>query len=346
VKARVSSTQLQSRGYPSVTVVVPTQERPLLLSRQLESLLALAYQSEQLDIIVVGGSDDPGREEVERITRSSAFLLNYCAVPDAVLGSASFKRNVGAELARGEILAFTDDDCTVDRNWVAAAVRYFTGSDVGGVEGAVHIPRPARPTPTYRGSLRLSLPGGYQTCNIFYRKAVFEQCGGFDLAFPYYLEDTDIAYSVMERGYRIVYASDAIVSHPVPTGRPLKAFVVARTVEQMPYLYFKHPQSLEGLKNSVRPFNKSHYVYLALYLVSLLILIGSPLLALEVLAIGLGILVPLQLVHDHWGLHVGLVELFLIALCQPIVPALRLFYWIKGLLVLHLRRWGPRLANG
>jgi hypothetical protein len=184
---------------------------------------------------------------------------------------------------------------------------------------------------TYRGSQRLSRPGGYQTCNIFYRRSVFEECGGFDLAFPYYLEDTDLAYTVMERGYTIPFAANAVVSHPVQPGRPLKLLTIARTVELMPYLFVKHAPSKARLKAFIRPFNRSHYFYLVIYAVALLLSLVAPVAGILVVCVGLGILLPLHLARDFWGLHFTASELALTALCQPIVPVLRLFYWIKGL---------------
>jgi len=215
-------------------------------------------------------------------------------------------------------------------------VSLFRAPEVGGVEGAVEIPEPQRPTPTYRGSIRLSLPGGYQTCNMLYRKSVFEDCGGFDLSFPYYLEDTDLAFTVMDRGYTIIFAATAVVNHPVQPGRPLKLLSIARTVEQMPYLFVKHPRSKAILRASMRPFNRSHYFYLALYAAALLMALRDPSAGAVVVALGLCILVTLHLAHDFWGLQFTSTELVLTALCQPIVPVLRLYYWLKGFFKVRL----------
>src|SRR5207245_217475 len=164
------------------------------------------------------------------------------------------------------------------------------------------IPRPDRPTNTYRGSLRLSRPGGYQTCNMFYRKSVFYECGGFDLAFPYYLEDTDLAYTVMECGYTIPFAAHAVVSHPVQAPRPLKLLTMARTVEHMPYLFLKHARSKSKLQASVRLFNRSHYFYLAVYAGALLLALVQPVVGAIALGVGLCIVLPVHMARDFGGL--------------------------------------------
>jgi GT2 family glycosyltransferase len=321
---------------PGVSIVVPTHHRPEMLSRLLESFRHLTYPSYRLELIVVGGDHDPGREVVEAFRASVDFPVAYYIVPDDALHSASFKRNAGARSARGDILAFTDDDCVVHPDWITAAVPLFQDAHVGSVEGVVEIPKPDRPTLTYKGSQRLSLPGGYQTCNMLYRKAVFDECGGFDLSFPYYLEDTDLAYTVLERGYAIPFAASAVVSHPVQLGRPLKLLIVARSVEQMPYLFVKHARSKARLEACIRPFNRSHYLYLALYATASLVALIDPVVGVVVLAFGLSILLPVHLAHDLRGVRVTASEFALMALCQPVVPILRLFYWLKGLLAIKL----------
>ena len=320
----------------TVSIVIPTYNRPHTLSRLLESLRVLNYERSRLEVVVVGSKGDPGRAILQTFVHSVDFRATYVVVSDDLFRSASFKRNEGARMARGSILAFTDDDCVVSPDWVKMAVPLFNAPEVGGLEGAVEIPKPDQPTLTYRGSQRLSNPGGYQTCNIFYRKSVFEECGGFDAAFPYYLEDTDLAYTVMERGYTIPFGADCVVTHPVQPGRPLKLLTMARTVELMPYLFSKHRPSRRRLRTFVKPLNRSHYFYLALYAVSFLTALVAPTAGGLVLGLGLAILLPLHLAHDFWGLHFTVSELALTALCQPIVPLLRLFYWLKGSVEVNL----------
>jgi len=329
---------------PWVSVVVPTHDRPEVLWRLLESLRHLSYCHSRLELNVVGGDHDRGRKVVQAFGESVLFQVNYRVVSNDVLHSASFKRNEGARFARGEILAFTDDDCVVHPDWIIAALAYFRSPDVGGVEGAVDVPRPNRPTLTYRRSLRLSLPEGYQTCNMLYRKSVFEECGGFDLAFPYYLEDTDLAYTVLERGYRIPFAAGAVVSHPVPPGNPLKMFTTARTVEQLPYLFRKHAKSRVKLKASATALTKSHYAFLSLYGGVLLLFLVQPRTGAISLGIGLSTLMTLHLVHDFWGLRTTPRELALTALCLPIIPVVRLFYFLKGLVLSHVEQVRARIS--
>lgn len=338
IASAADSDRATRSALPSVSIVVPTHSRPSMLSRLLESFRQLAYPKSLLELVVVGGARDAGRGLVHAFAGSVDFAVTYHLVPANALGSASLKRNEGARRARGEILAFTDDDCMVHSDWIAAAVPLFEASQVGGVEGAVEIPRPDRPTLTYRGSRRLSLAGGYQTCSMFFRKSVFLESGGFDPSFPYYLEDTDLAHTVIERGYRIPSAPDAVVFHPVQPGRPLKLLTMARTVERMPFLFAKHAGASAALRKAIKPFNRSHQVYLALYGAAALVGLADPPGGAALLALGLCIVLPAHLAHDFWGLHFTLKELALTAVCQPLVPVLRVYFWLKGV-------WGVRVAE-
>src|SRR5262249_13962368 len=152
-----------------VTIIVPTHGRPHALSLLLASFRQLTFPMDLMEVIVVGGAADGGREIVRAFAESTELSTTYHVVPDFLLRSASFKRNEGARLARGDLLAFTDDDCVAHPDWIAVAEPLFQTPQVGGVEGAVHIPVPDRHSLTYRRSLRLSFPKGYRTCNMLYR---------------------------------------------------------------------------------------------------------------------------------------------------------------------------------
>jgi GT2 family glycosyltransferase len=314
----------------SVSVIVPTHRRPELLATLLQSLAALDYPAAELEVIVVGTAGDPGRRVVEGFGARAACPATYLVVSESQARSPAFKRNAGVAAARGTVVAFTDDDCVVHARWLAASVPWFADARVGAVEGAVEIPRPPAPTSTYRGSLRLSRPGGYQTCNMLYRRSVFLDVGGFDLRFPYYLEDTDLGYSVRERGYRIEFAADAVVMHPVQPGRPLKLLTMARTVRQMPYLFAKHRVSERELRSFIKPFSRLHYAYLTLYAASVVALVSNLALGLSLLVAGVSGLLLIQLAREFAGMAYTWTEIGVTAICQPVVPVLRLYHWTTG----------------
>jgi GT2 family glycosyltransferase len=118
--------------WPFVSVVVCTHERPDSLADCLASLAAVDYPT--LEIVIV--------DNAPRTTRTRELVEGW---PDARLRyvcaeipGLSAARNYGVERARGEIVAFTDDDVKVDPNWVRGLVRGFgRREDVGLVTGLV-----------------------------------------------------------------------------------------------------------------------------------------------------------------------------------------------------------------
>ncbi len=110
---------------PFVSVIVPTHDRPEYIKRCLPALLALEYP--HYEIIVV--------DNVPHTTATADFIKQtYHDVPQVRYvredrPSASLARNCGMQAAKGEILAFTDDDVTVDRYWLVELVRAFHRAD-------------------------------------------------------------------------------------------------------------------------------------------------------------------------------------------------------------------------
>lgn len=312
-----------------VSIIVPTHFRQALLSRLLRALGELDYPHDLLELIVVGAEADPSRAIVESFGLSAPFPVKYHIVGRDTLRSVAFKRNAGAEAAAGDILAFLDDDCVPHREWIKEALVYFREPQVGGVEGRIEIPQPDLPTRTYRGSLRLKEPGGYRTGNIFYRRSAFRECGGFDESLPY-LEDTDFGFTLIERGYLIPFSLAAVVDHPVQPARPLTPVRLARTARDLPYIFSKHSASGDRLRDNLRLFNRAHFPYLALYVMAAMIAVLSPLKGARVLVLGLLVLVPLHLVYEYRGLSFTWKEILLSAVSQPLVPVLRLAWWLLG----------------
>ncbi|MFC4949016.1 glycosyltransferase [Pseudonocardia sp. GCM10023141] len=117
-----------------VSIVVCTHNRSEMLPRCLASLRALTYP--RLEVIVVDNapSDGSTRAVVEKVMAADD-RFRYVVEPQAGL---SYARNKGLGEARGAIVAYTDDDVSVDPQWVEGIVRGFgRRTDVGCVTGLV-----------------------------------------------------------------------------------------------------------------------------------------------------------------------------------------------------------------
>ncbi len=202
---------------PPVSVVVITWNREREIGRCLRSLLAQTHRP--LEIIVVDdGSTDGTRAAVERAGAEAPADLTWRLVGDGVNRGIGGARNAGIEAARGEIIAFTDDDCVADPDWVAALVRAFDEEeDVAVVGGAIREP-PDR-TWAQRAAEGINFLGtrlrpvtGVNGCNMAFR-ADFLRAHPFDPAVRYGADEIDLCYTAAEEGRKILFTPDARVTH-------------------------------------------------------------------------------------------------------------------------------------
>jgi glycosyltransferase involved in cell wall biosynthesis len=192
---------MSQKVIPRVSVVVASH-RPGYVGALAQ---ALSSGSGNAEIIVV--ADYP----VDR------FAVDYPAVSWLCLddSSISAKRNAGCRMAKADFLGFIDDDCIPDGGWIDTAVRYLDDHpDIAGVEGKTLVDTENTVAAPMREFTRLQRHG-YRTNNIFYRKSVFVEAGGFDERFTVQREDADLAFTVIERGRNIGYCRDIRVRHRV-----------------------------------------------------------------------------------------------------------------------------------
>ncbi|MFP4240628.1 MAG: glycosyltransferase family 2 protein [Chitinispirillaceae bacterium] len=156
--------------------------------------------------------------------------------------SISAKRNIGVEKAEAPVVAFVDDDCRVDENWISTGYRYLRENPlVAAVEGKTTVDIPPDAPGMIREYKRLEKPG-YRTNNIFYRKDVFDSVGGFDTRFTVQREDLDLAFTLLSRGESIAYCEEIKVIHRFRKNEwwDLLKNGVNRRFD--PLLFSKHPE--------------------------------------------------------------------------------------------------------
>jgi GT2 family glycosyltransferase len=208
---------------PSVTVVVATRGRGEMIAGVLEGLLRESYP--RLQVVVVDQSIDDLTEQTVRRLSGTDGRFEYRRT-DTVGVSAG--RNLGIEMARGEIVAFSDDDCLIEPGWVRALVAEFADPTVVAVFGRV-LPSEARdrdgtevcfkPDPERVVHRRRVAPWYVgHGANMGFRRAALEEIGGFD---PFLgagtsfggFDDCDVVDRLLARGQCIVYSPSAVVYH-------------------------------------------------------------------------------------------------------------------------------------
>ena len=224
---------------PFVSIIISTHDRLDRLQTCLPSLLALHYP--RYEVIIVDNAPS---------TNATANFIQqaFSDVPEIRYirenrPGLSWGRNCGMMAARGEILAFTDDDVVVDPYWLVELVRAFSlADDVACVTG-LGLPLELETATQFWFEEHGAFNNGF-TQRIFdmmenhpksplhpytvgrfgagasmaFKAAFLHDVGGFDPALGAGSptgggEDLAMFFQVMTRGYKLVYAPTSLLYH-------------------------------------------------------------------------------------------------------------------------------------
>ena len=252
---------------PRVSVVVPSHERPQRLATLLDALAAQTLPADQWEAVVV---HDCAGEEAAELMRAHPLtregrLRTFRLTPGT--GSPSVQRNRGWHEAKAPLIAFTDDDCRPEPEWLESILSVAEAHPGAVVQGSV------RPNPEeahllkrnpYVRTLEVNPPNDFaQTANILYPRESLEAVGGFDEGMPAAAgEDTELALRVRQAGADYVGAPDAVVNHAVEVFT-LREFVrVNSKWQHLAYLARRHPHLRERIP--LRIFFRESHMHLLL----------------------------------------------------------------------------------
>jgi GT2 family glycosyltransferase len=193
-------------------VVLTTGSRPDVLALALESLRA--QRGVELDIVVVFNGAQPGGlpEGVRGLG-----LDEDAGIPAA--------RNAGAAEARGDLLFFLDDDASLAGEDALARVADRFEADPR--LGALQLGVAPRGGGAYSRDWvpRLRVGDRTRPCDVAVlwegavavRRTVFDAAGGWPAEFRFVHEGVDLAWRIIDAGFRVHYAGDIVALHPPPT---------------------------------------------------------------------------------------------------------------------------------
>lgn len=235
---------------PKVSVVVCSYNGSRTLRGCLDSLMQLDYPD--YEVILV---DDGSRDATASIAAEFPQVIYHYQENRGL----SVARNVGAGLATGKIVAYTDDDCVVDVHWLRYLVQAMQDQKVSAIGG----PNLPPPTDCWIAKCVAASPGGpshvmlddryaehVPGCNLAFHRDELIELGGFDPQFRQAGDDVDVCWRLIDAGKKIGYAPGAMVWHH------RRSSVRAYVKQQQGYgrseamVHFKHPRRFDALGKS------------------------------------------------------------------------------------------------
>ncbi|GAW65960.1 glycosyl transferase [Geoanaerobacter pelophilus] len=200
------------------SVIIPAKNERENIGRCLDSIFQVDWDPAQYEVIVVdnGSSDDTPLIAAQK--GAKVYLQ-----PELTISGL---RNFGASMAKGEILAFMDADCTVDPSWLGEASRYLDAEEIVCFGSPPQVP----PDATWvqkawyqvrRKKEELGETAWLESMNMFVRREAFSRCRGFDEELAT-CEDYDISLRLKALGK--VYADSRLVAYHYGEARTVAHF--------------------------------------------------------------------------------------------------------------------------
>jgi glycosyltransferase involved in cell wall biosynthesis len=219
---RLGFRQQETIQTPFISVIIPVYHNAGGLALCLRALGKQSLPPERFEVIVVDNGPDL---EPDRLL---ADFPDLRLIQEPRPGSYA-ARNAGLQVARGDLLAFTDSDCIPDRDWLAEGSQALLSSGAGAVGGPIDVffARPGRPTTVELLTAVLSYdqPGyiarqGFAiTANLFTCRDVMARVGPFDARLRS-AGDLEWCARLRQTGYRLALAERARVAHPATRSLP------------------------------------------------------------------------------------------------------------------------------
>ncbi len=189
------------------------------IERCLDGLAGQTIPLQKLEVIVVDAAscDDSSALASAWQQRHPDLAVRQVASPSASLAAA---RNLGVQTACAPVVLFAEADCVPARRWVEAMAAAFADQQVMGAKGTFRteqtgfVPRfvQAEYEDRYDHMRRHAVIDFIDNYSAGYRRQVFLTNGGFDVEFEA-CEDQELSFRLAEKGYRLIFAPQAVVTH-------------------------------------------------------------------------------------------------------------------------------------
>jgi glycosyltransferase involved in cell wall biosynthesis len=202
-----------------VSVVIPAYRRPESLSKAVTSALAQDMAPDRFEVIVVDSSPDEANVRLieELIAQNRGASLKILRKHPEGPGPS---RMLGAQQARGRVVAFLDSDCRAQHGWLRAGLAEFR-EGIGIIQGRT-MPDPGQTMGVFCRSLQIEEENPrYEAANIFFLRDCLADAGKPNIDStpnderPTGGEDALMAWRIKRKGWGSGFATEALVHHEV-----------------------------------------------------------------------------------------------------------------------------------
>lgn len=206
---------------PFVSVIIPAYNAAGFIGENLKALFEQSYPRDRYEVIVVDNGSVDG-------TGQAAGSCGAKVVEELEAQGPDPARNTGVNHAGGEIIAFIDSDCRAERQWLEEGVAAMqeNGAELAGGNIIFELSEKPSAGEYFEISNTVLIEESIRTRrvatggNLFVSRKVFEAGINFVRQLPS-SGDTYFTASATGAGFRIVYASKAVVHHPTHDTRGL-----------------------------------------------------------------------------------------------------------------------------
>jgi glycosyltransferase involved in cell wall biosynthesis len=212
VQTAMSHLPCKPDKWPFFSVAICSYNGSATIRDTLNALGKLNYPNFEV-VVVDDGSTDNFAEIVKQ------YPVRLISTPNRGLSNA---RNTAAQHARGEIIAYIDDDAYPDPHWLHYLAYAYSTSSHAGMGGPNFAPEEDGPI----AHCVANSPGGpvhvlttdeiaehIPGCNMSFRRDVYLKIGGCDPIYRTAGDDVDLCWRIQEAGYTIGYHASALVWH-------------------------------------------------------------------------------------------------------------------------------------
>ncbi len=191
-----------------ISVVVPTYNRKEGIKKCIMSLFKQDYPVYEV-IVVDDGSTDGTQEMLEQLKKQYKF--RYFRQRNKGPAAA---RNLGVKKAKGDLIAFTDDDCILYKDWLSELKKKLINKKIVLVGGASTLTRDDSLICKWQIAQKKKHGERFESNNFLILKKAFEEVRGFDTNFAYPgSEDAEMLLRLRLKGYSFERNPKALISH-------------------------------------------------------------------------------------------------------------------------------------